>query len=1544
MQLALVEGCEEEVLPAKPKRTRRKKVADTPVDGLSDAHRDYIRGRGYTDEQIKWLVAGGFLRTLTWEQVRDEWHFTRAAATETGGLLICWNPGAEHPHYSLRCDNPPVDEERGRADKYLFQTGAGEHLAVCDPSGLIGPDGEVIGQAEVSTEGFFDAVCCTLVLGIPCVAITAPSHLRRLELPEGLKAYLGDCDQWMAQDLLPGLVRGCVSKGLRLGRLPLVEEYRDAYLGPHAELPTAAKGGMEELVLAHGTEGARTVVEALRQTARPPGDYLAWEIGELKELGIRWPEHSGPITNLISAMADAHPENAPKRDALKALLVQATGVGAKTVNEGIKGRLERRRETDLKERHQQREQARADALARGEQLPPEIDRATPTSLQLQEWLAFSHTIRFNELTRVPEVDGNPITDLGLTYQLVAQQHGIEAGKNQAADALVFVAKTNTYNPVAEYLEGLRANEATPLMELSEVAKLFGLDPRDELSAGLLQRALAGTTKRGLEPGAKFDQCPILRSRDQGLGKTEALRSLAGPGWGDTLGKLDSRESLSGWKVTSKMARCWILELGEVDQLTKGRCSSEVKDWITTRNDIYAEKREINASEHPRRCVPWGTTNESELLNDITGSRRFWIIEVVHRIDWDLIAHERDRIWRTALAWLDAGTETWLNPNSEEGAALLAATEERSFEATFTDPWVSSIAEYLEEVVHAHSKLTAAQRERLTRGDIERVSPAGDFPCQLRLRYISRGHREHGAWALLVTRDDIHDAMGIRPAQRDNGTSGRIGRAMESPAIKSAGWERVRAKKYGHGFYLLLPPEGDGGSKTGSKSPAGSKSGNGTKNPDGEMDLPLVPNLLEEKPTTYEDSSLSGSPETHANPNTPTPESAGTFGTSPKPLRAKGSRDRKSIRNQPPGDSEPAVKAADPTPFVGTPPAGVTYIAAADQLPAVASIPRAIGFDIETFNRRTDLWRHKASLSPSLGGEIRLAQISTGDTEPTLVIDVAVIGQPALDWLAQIVRTPERVVVGHNLLFEATYLIAAGIRPLCRWWDTMLASQLIGDLSSNSLASVAKYYLNREIDKGEQLSNWGSELTASQLAYAALDAVVVRPLAKRLREELQATGQEHAHRLDCQMIGPCADGQVRGLAVDLQMVAVAREHATTERDQKVAALQQMLGLENYRNAVKLRDALAEHTGQPLADAKGATLERYRGFPAVDLLLEIKELDTELKEITWLEQEQALTDGRIRPNYRILGARTGRTTTSALVPSSKQSVPSDTEVFGPKAQKAGQPKPVKLGQLGFNFQGLTGDRKKALSTGNPDTVLIDLDWSSIEVRLQASPRLYNDEGQRKILLEGIDPHAYIASQVCGRQITKADPERSTIGKTANFSLAYGCGVKNLARQLELAQGKPVSYGQAEKVYKAWHRFHPQISQLMARFDDGARITESRSLSGRRMTVRGKTLDNNSRLPLEHLGRTNGINFPIQGSGRDLLADALGDLWPALEAFPGTRVVGLIHDEILLEVPREHVEAVKAVALEAMTSQRLQDAYLGDIPLEADASVGETWGEVH
>ena len=136
---------------------------------------------------------------------------------------------------------------------------------------------------------------------------------------------------------------------------------------------------------------------------------------------------------------------------------------------------------------------------------------------------------------------------------------------------------------------------------------------------------------------------------------------------------------------------------------------------------------------------------------------------------------------------------------------------------------------------------------------------------------------------------------------------------------------------------------------------------------------------------------------------------------------------------------------------------------------------------------------------------------------------------------------------------------------------------------------------------------------------------------------------------------------------------------------------------------------------------------------------------------------------------------------------------------------------------------------------------------------------------------------------------------------------------------------------------------MSREMRKFD-GNNVREVRSLLGRRMTYRDHTVGADGIRPMRPLGRTNGINFPVQGSGRDLLASALGDLWPALDQFPGVHIVGLIHDEILLEVPRDLVDQVKVIALAAMTSKKLQKQYLGDIPLEADCNVAETWGEAH
>lgn len=661
---------------------------------------------------------------------------------------------------------------------------------------------------------------------------------------------------------------------------------------------------------------------------------------------------------------------------------------------------------------------------------------------------------------------------------------------------------------------------------------------------------------------------------------------------------------------------------------------------------------------------------------------------------------------------------------------------------------------------------------------------------------------------------------------------------------------------------------------------------------------------------------------------------------------------------------PAPVAPVPRPYAGPALEGAHYLATAEALPDPAELPQWLALDLETFNRSTDPHRHVAGLFPSLGGEIRLAQVHDG--AQTWVVDVALIGAPALAWLEAIARDPARVLVGHNLLFDWTFLIAAGIRPLAAPWDTMLAVQLLGDLASSSLAGAAAHYLGRELPKAEQRSDWGNELSASQLRYAALDTVAAWSLARVLHKELEATGQLHAHQLDCRLIAPAADGQVRGLAVDLEALGPVAAAAAEERDALALELQATLGISNWRSVQELHPALERALGVSLTQRKrGAdgqdtqgpatdskTLAPYRGVPVVDLLLRLRDLEQTLKEATWLQRDAAQADGRVRPSYRLLGANTGRCTTAALLGASSplRTVPSDTAVFQ-SGERKGQPRPEKLPQLGFNFQGLTSRTKQALGTGDPETVLLDLDWSSIEVRLQGSPRLYGDAGCRAEILKGVDPHAALALVLFDlpkpadgiARKEHVTPEQRKAAKPGTFSLAYGCGPQSLRAALSAAQGAPVSMEKAQQVYDAWHAMHPQLSAQMDRAK-GGKLTEVRTIAGRRIRNPGQAPNPDGTRRFFPLSRQTGVNFPVQGSGKDLLADAAGDLWQALDAFPGVRVLGLIHDEILLEVPRAQLEEVRAVALAVMTSKRLQETYLGDLPLEADAQAGDSWGAAH
>ena len=674
---------------------------------LSTQHRQQIRKRGFTDEQVNWMVAAGFVRSLTWAEIEADWLdiFPKAADTKTGGILITFNPKVEKPTYSLRCDDPPWDATRERFAKYLYPKGSpdpatGDHMAddaevhtkigKCQPfipNGLVGPDGTVIGPAKIATEGFFDAMACTLLAGIPCIGLTAPGHLHGSGLPKTCKGYIGDCDTGIAPNLLGTVVGQARRRQLKLQILPFRQGHTYA-VERHRDLHPDAKAGMEELITDLGPVAASKVIADLIDNLLDPVEFLEQEFTRWdQELGLRWPTHRVILGNGAAAIADASPSNALNRGALRDRLAddRACHVPKREINARVKQRLSK---VD--------EQIRGDLLITTKNditgnlaVEPEIDKLAPTQLMLQQYITHHHTIRFNELDRVVEIDGQMVDKPHLAHQLLAHIHGIETTKSNASTAIEYLANRAPYNPIREYLHTLVDRSDLEPVTCDELADAFGFDRADDLSIELTWRQLGGAVKRGITPGSKHDTLLVLAG-GQGFLKSSCIESLPPqPRWTDAacnVADLEAKDFLS------RINSAWIFEIAELEKMTVSRSASEFKAWLTFRQDKYVEKHEKVAIPHPRRSVMFGTTNEDEVLTDPTGARRFWVCFVTRPSDPQWIAANRDRIWRTAMLLLAGGMHSYFPETHPRCKAIKA----RAVGATIAEPWEEKIAQHLAE--------------------------------------------------------------------------------------------------------------------------------------------------------------------------------------------------------------------------------------------------------------------------------------------------------------------------------------------------------------------------------------------------------------------------------------------------------------------------------------------------------------------------------------------------------------------------------------------------------------------------------------------------------------------------------------------------------------------------------------------------------------------------------------------------------------------------------------------------------------------------------
>lgn len=173
--------------------------------------------------------------------------------------------------------------------------------------------------------------------------------------------------------------------------------------------------------------------------------------------------------------------------------------------------------------------------------------------------------------------------------------------------------------------------------------LFGTE--DSLSQIMLEKWLVSSVARVMQPGCQADYSLVLKGK-QGAGKSTFFRLIGGDYF------LDLDNSTDGTEVKRQLDRSWIVEMGEMEGITRKKEVEELKAFLTKTSDTFRGLYERKPSVHPRHVVFGGTCNSDEILRDPTGSRRFWIIDLGDRkVNRDYLVENRDSILATAyLKW------------------------------------------------------------------------------------------------------------------------------------------------------------------------------------------------------------------------------------------------------------------------------------------------------------------------------------------------------------------------------------------------------------------------------------------------------------------------------------------------------------------------------------------------------------------------------------------------------------------------------------------------------------------------------------------------------------------------------------------------------------------------------------------------------------------------------------------------------------------------------------------------------------------------------
>ena len=302
--------------------------------------------------------------------------------------------------------------------------------------------------------------------------------------------------------------------------------------------------------------------------------------------------------------------------------------------------------------------------------------------------------------------------------------------------------------------------------------------------------------------------------------------------------------------------------------------------------------------------------------------------------------------------------------------------------------------------------------------------------------------------------------------------------------------------------------------------------------------------------------------------------------------------------------------------------------------------------------------------------------------------------------------------------------------------------------------------------------------------------------------------------------------------------------------------------------------------------------------------IKEIK-EYRELTKLKATYAdglakviAPDGRIHTSFQMMATATGRL--SSTEPN-LQNIPVRREL---------------------------GSALRSMFIASPEHVLVDADYSQIELRLLA--HIANDEAMINAFLSGEDIHTVTAAQVFGVATDDVTPLMRSRAKAVNFGIVYGISAFSLSQDIEVTVGEAKVY--IDSYFERFSGVRKYMAEIVERAKTDGYVT---TLFGRRRYIPELiSRDHNVRA----FGERVALNMPIQGTAADIMKIAMVNVDKALKnESPQSKLVLQIHDELIIEAPEGEEEVVAR-----LLKREMEGAAQLLVPLTVDAHWGKSWNE--